>query len=180
MAYFPWGAALTAIREVIESAHGSLRTIPASRFTEDLVEGTPDSELARRGTRSDVPIRVQIMGRRKNPASPPINSSVILRDADVVITVSRTIGPPEQVDANAMADLMCLANEDADALEQALSSPPNLATTVAGIATNIVGDSLVYVQSSNRVVSLRPPSSAQRYETIHRFRMTMKVTPATA
>jgi len=180
MAYFPWTPALTAIREVVDSAAGSLRTIPSTRFTEDLIEGTSEEELQRRGVRADIPVRVDMLNRRKNPASPPINSSIIIRDADIVVTVSRTIGPVGQTDSDQMAALKALAYEDADALEQALTTPPNLATTVAGTATNIIGDALIYNDSAARVVSFRTPSKAQRLETVHRFIMTMKIAPATS
>ena len=179
MAYFTWSAALTAIREVIESAHGSLRTIPAGRFTDDLVEGLSEDELNRRGVRADIPIRVRFTASRKNPASPPINGSTIIRDHDLEVVVSRTITPEQQADADAYATLQALAMEDREALEQALCTPPNLATTVAGTATGICGDALIYRGSDTRVTGTAPPSKAQRFETIHRFTMTAVSRPAT-
>ncbi len=179
MSYFTWTPALTAIREVLESAHGSLRTIPAARFTEDLVEGLSEEELARRGIRSDKPIRVRFTGSRKNPATPPTIGSTILRDHDLEVIVSRTISPEHQLDADLYAELQALAMEDGDAIEQALGTPPNLATTVAGTATNICGDALIYRGSSDRVVTTRTPAKAQRFETVHRFTLTAVVRPAT-
>lgn len=180
MAYVPFAAALTAVRQVVDSAHGSLRTIPAARFTDALHEGVSEEELARRGIVAGKPFRVRIAGMRRNPSSPPILGSVLLYDVDWEIVVSRTVGPAEQVSADTMATLEALALEDADVLRQALCTPPNLATTSASAATGFCGDALVYVDTRAVLRTSRPPSKAQRFETIHRFTAVMKSLPAAA
>lgn len=180
MAYVPFGAALDAVREVARGAHGSLRTVPAARFADDLHEGTSEEELARRGTLASKPIRVRITGMDRNGASPTILGSVLLYDVAWEVVVSRTMAPIEQVDADTMADLEALAYEDADVLRQALCTPPNLRTNLAGTLTGICGDALVYAGSDARVVTVAATGKAQRYETIHRFTAVMKSLPAAA
>lgn len=171
-----FGAALTAIREVIDSAGGSLRQINAGRFADALHEGVSDDELARRGILAAKPFRVRLGNIRRHPASPPINGNINLLAFEAEVVVSRTIDPEHQVDPDAMAELEALAAEDADALRQALCTPPNLNTTADGTATNLVGGHLVYLRSSTpRVVTGAPPAKAQRFEVGHRFEGTLKV-----
>lgn len=176
MALATYSAALTAIREVLDDGHGSLRTISAGRFVDALHEGTSDDELARRGVVAAKPFRVRLGGQRRHPASPPPNSNVNLITCDVDVIVSRTITPLEQADPDSMATLEASAAEDADAIRQALETPPNLDTTAAGISTNICGGCLRYVRSATpRVVTGAPPAKAQRFETSHRFEAVIKV-----
>lgn len=178
MSYAPFSNVLTAIREVLDSNGGSIRKIAAARFTDDLAEGVQEPEAARRGIRADKPFRVRITGMRKHPKTPPINGNVILYLINVVVTVSRTVSTEEQVDAAKFATLEALGWEDADVIRQALCTPPNLATTAAGGATNILGAALSYVDSRGTLVPLKS-DAAQRYETIHRFTGGLKSTPAT-
>ncbi len=179
MALGTYANALTAIREVLDDAGGSLRTIAATRFTDDLDGSTAEAEKQRRGIRSDKPIRVRITGQRRHPKTPPINGSVLLYELDFEVTVSRTIATLEQISSDDFAVLEALAWEDADAIRQALCTPPNLEETAASAATNIVGDALRYVDSRGAPVPL-VGDGAQRYETIHRFTGALKVLPATA
>lgn len=177
MAYGTYGNLLTAIREVLDANGGSIRKITASRFTDDLLEALPEEEAQRRGIRADKPFRARITGQRRHPASPPVNGSVHLLALDVEVTVSRTIATAEKVSADQFATLEALGWEDADAVRQALCTPPNLQTTAAAAVTNLVGDALVYVDSRGRLVPLQT-DGAQRYETIHRFTGCLKVSPA--
>lgn len=180
MALATYGAALTAIREVLDDAAGSLRTISATRFADTLHDGLSDDELARRGTFAAVPFRVSLGNFRRHPASPPINGNINLIAFDVDVVTARTITPLEQADADAMATLTALAAEDGDAVRQALETPPNLDTTVAGTATNICGSCLRYMRSNPpRIVTGSPPAKAQRHETTHRFEGVIKVFQAT-
>lgn len=178
MAYGSFASALTAIREALDDGAGNLRTVAASRFTDDLVEASHESELQRRGIRSDKPFRARILRMTRNGSSPPINGSVILYDFDVEVTVSRTIATLEQVSSDAWATLEALGWEDADAIRQVLCTPPNLETTSLSVSTNIVGDALRYTGSRGRLVPVKG-AGAQRYETIHEFAGILKVSPAT-
>lgn len=177
MALGTFANALTAIREVLDDGHGNLRTISATRFTDDLVEAVTEPELQRRGIRSDKPFRVRFTRMSRHPQSPPINGSVILYELGVQVTVSRTIAVAEQIDADTWATLEALGWEDADAIRQALCTPPNLETTASGDSTNIVGDALRYESSRGRITQ---GPGAQRYETIHNFSGALKVLPATS
>ena len=102
---------------------------------------------------------------------------MILYEFDVEVTISRTVGTLEQIESDDFAVLEALAWEDADAIRQALCTPPNLETTAASGATNIIGDALRYTDSRGRVVPIQG-DGAQRYETIHRFTGGLKVSPA--
>lgn len=180
MAYVPFAAALRAAREALEAAHGSLRTIPAGRLTDALHEGASEDELARRGALEAKPSRVELAGMRPHPASPPIIGSVLIYETDWEVTISRTVSPEQQVDADSMSELRALAWEDADVIRQALCTPPNLATTSTGTASGLCGDALVYVGTSAVLRTSQPPGKAQRYETIHRFTAAMKSIPSAA
>lgn len=181
MALATYGAVLTAIREVLDDGHGSLRTIAATRFADALHDGLSEDELARRGVRSAVPFRVSLGNFRRHPLSPPINGNINLIAFDVDVTTSRTITPLEQADADAMARLAYLAAEDGDAVRQALETPPNLHHTAASTATNISGSCLRYLRSNPpRIVSTgAPPAKAQRHETTHQFEGVIKVIQST-
>jgi len=179
MAYGSYANVLTAIREVLDDGTGSLRAIAAGRFTDDLDPSVDEAERQRRGIRSDKPFRVRITGQRRHPASPPILGSVILYEIDVEVTVSRTVATIEQLDADTFSVLEALAWEDADAIRQALCTPPNLESTSASAATGIVGDHLRYIDSRGKVVPIQG-DGAGRYETIHRFSAGLKVAPTTS
>jgi hypothetical protein len=178
MALGTYANILTAIREVLDSNGGSIRQIASTRFTDDLAEGVQEPEAQRRGIRADKPFRVRITNQRRHEASPPINGSKILYRFDCEVTISRTVGVLEQVSADDFAALEALGWEDADAIRQALCTPPNLEQTAASAATNIIGDALTYVDSRGRLVPIKG-DGAQRYETIHRFTAGLKVSPAT-
>lgn len=177
MALGTYANVLTAIREVLDDGTGSLRTIPAGRFTDDLDSSVAEAEAQRRGIRADKPFRVRIVSQRRHPQSPPINGSVILYEFEVEVTVSRTVAVLEQLSADDFATLEALGWEDADAIRQVLCTPPNLETTSGGGSTNILGDALRYRESRGRVVPVQG-DGAQRYETIHKFIGGLKVLPA--
>lgn len=166
MAYGQFSAILTAVREVLDDGGGSLRTISAGRFTSDLTEGLSDEEQRRRGVRSDKPFRVAFTRMERHPASPPITGNLIMYAVEMEVVVSRTVGPLEQVDLDAMATLRALAFEDADVIRQALCTPPNLAETAASVSTDLAGDSLQYENTRLRVVG-DADGGAQHLETIH-------------
>ncbi len=177
MAFAPFLNVLTAIREVLDANGGSIRQIPAARFTDDLDTSVGESEAQRRGIRADKPFRARISGMRPHPLSPPINGNVVLYQFDVTVTISRTIGVQEQVDSDLFATLEALAWEDADVIRQALCTPPNLETTAGSGATNILGGALKYVDSRGTPVPIKG-DGAQRYESIHKFTGGLKSEPA--
>ena len=170
---------ITAVREVLDSGHGNLRTIATTRFEDTLTEDLTEDALQTLSMHAAAAFRVRITGMRKNRASAPINSSVILRDIDLEVTVSRTIPIEGRISADSRADLEALAADDADAIAQALETAPNLQATVGGTATNLAGDCVRYVDSRMRVVR-GTPDGAQRIETVHRFTGVLKVSPATS
>lgn len=179
MALGTYANALTAIREVLDDGTGNLRTISATRFTDDLDPSVGEPERQRRGIRADKPFRVRFLRQRRHEASPPIIGSIILYRFDVEVTVSRTIATEAQLDPDLFAELEALAWEDTDAIRQALCTPPNLDTTAASAPTNLISGALTYVESVARVVPIQG-DGAQRYETINKFTVGLKVSPATS
>lgn len=177
MPYAQFQRALTAIREALDSGGGSLRTVPTSRFTDDLHNNLSNEEQRRRGIRSDKPFRVDIVLMEPHEASPPITGDLVLYQVDFEIVVSRTVSVGEQVDADTMSTLRALAFEDADVIRQSLGTPPNLAQTSAALATDIAGGHLTYVNSRARVIG-NASGTAQHLETIHRFTGVLKSRPS--
>lgn len=175
MSYVRTTAALTAIREVLDSGKGTLRTIDPDRFSDRLHQGFREEELQRRGIGTEKPFQVRCTSTRPHASSPGIFGSVLLYDATFEIVVSRTVTPAEQVSSDVMAVAQALAIEDSDIIRQALSTPPNLSKTSDGLDTGIAGASLVHQSSTVRLVSTGSgPSKAQRLETVHAFTGALK------
>lgn len=176
MAYGTWTPVLQAVRDVLDDGHGSLRTIATDRFSDALPEAVAEEEKQRRGLGNPAPFRIRVTRIAPNAASAPINSSVILRDFELEVTVSRTLSLPEILNADDMQTLQALCLEDQSAVSQALGTPPNLSQTALGTDTNIAGGALRYLDSRN-VVTTSAPDEARRLETTHRFTGVLRVSP---
>lgn len=177
MAYAKFLPLLTAVREVLVGTSGALRAIPDTRFTDDLTEGLREEELARRGIVSKKPFRVRISEATTSRASPPTGGNLILYKVTVEVIVSRTIGTPELLSADKLAELEATQWEDADVIRQALETGPNLRVTSADAATDLASSALRWVRTRGRLVVSREPTAAQRYESVHLFGGTLKSRP---
>lgn len=178
MAYAKFDALLTRIHEVLTDAAGDLRTIPNTRFTDDLAEGFAEEEYQRRGVLDAAPFRVRIVEVTPNRASPPIGGNLILYTLRLEVTVSRTLDPIALVGSDELRVIESAAWADADVIRQALESGPNLRTTAAGAVTDIASSRLRHIRSRGRALGSREAGAAQRYETAHTFQCIAKSRPA--
>lgn len=140
-------AILTAIREVVEDATGSVRTIADGRFEPGTYSDqarAAASVLALGNARAEV----TISGLRRAPESPPVGGSFALYGLDVEVTVVRNFGVAAEVDTDTRVAIRAAALLDADLLQQALGWPGNLTQTSAAVATGLVSGLLRYEGSS--------------------------------
>lgn len=176
MAYIAASAIQKRLREVLQSAAGSLRTISAGTYIGGFPEGDGDMENAQAAVEG-ARIEARVMSVSRSPASPPIIGNVSLYQMRVRVRVQRLLSRDTQVDDTVRDGVKALAFRDADVLCQALGFPGNLSTTTAGTATGIVSGLLSYVDSSSDV---RGPidDGASIIETDHNFTCTVRGAPA--
>ena len=170
---------LTAIREVLEEAHGSLRTIASTRFFGELPEGLTDDEASLRAMERPR-VEASITGQRRHPDSPSRMGSYKLTEIDVMVKVIRHLSPDHKFDDALRDQIKALAQEDVDLISQALTTPPNLATTVAGTATGLCTDCLHDAGDGATVVRVKQTDTGHLIETQIRFTGVVKVTQATS
>lgn len=167
MATIAANAIITAVRDVLDSAAGSLRTITAATFDGSAFAGLSDEEKSRLGTvRPNFDVR--IAGIAPHGSAPPRNNSLGLYAVRVEVVVYRHVGPVHKVTASTRDTAYAAAIEDGDAIAQALEWPGNLTQTSAAVATGLVGAKLMYDGSEVSRVDLRDDSPGL-IETIHRF-----------
>jgi hypothetical protein len=176
MAYLAASAIQTRIREVIESAAGSLRTISAGSYLGDAPEGEGDMERARAAILG-AKVEALCTSFSRSASNPPTLGNVALYDSEWRVRVTRILDRTAQIDDSTRDAVKSLAFRDADVLSQALGFPNNLATTAAGTATGIVSGLMTYRGSSS---SVRGPvdDGASIIETDHRFTAILRSTPA--
>jgi hypothetical protein len=175
MAYIAAGPIQTRVRQVLEQAAGSLRTISAGSYIGGFPEGDDDMEGARAAVEG-ARVEARVLSVRRSPASPPIIGNVSLYEMRWRIKVQRLLDRTTQIDDAIRDAVKALAFQDADVLCQALGYPGNLATTTAGTATGIVSGMLSYLESSSDV---RGPidDGASIIETDHLFVCTVRGAP---
>lgn len=177
MANIASGYILTAVRDVLDAAAGSLRTISSTRFDGDAYESLSDEEKSRRAT--DRPVfDVRITSLRRNSASPPTNGSLAIYTIGVEVLVFRHIGNAEKLVPATRDTAAGLAIEDADVIAQALEYPGNLTTDSGSHATGLVGGLLQHESSELRRVDLADDRPGL-IETAHVFRGYVTVTQTT-
>lgn len=177
MSYIQTSAIITAIREVVESGYGSLRTITDGTYTGDWPAGLSESEQKRRaleGPRTRV--NLNVTGR--SPNSPPINGNLVIYDASVTITIERIMARSAQLTQTEYDAVQAAAALDTDVVRQAVEYPGNLTLTSAGAPTDIVSGMLRWQSSATNVVGL-VNDGAQRVETVHNFTACLISRPAT-
>ncbi len=145
-------ALVGAIREVLEEAAGTLRTIPVGTFLGDLPE---DASPERKAHASVVGPRVEIVIRAGERAEETtvVNSDCELEDIQVDIVVVR----PCHIDAetiDAVRDLaQGLSLDDTAKIRQALQYPGNLTLDSSGTPTLLVSGYLRWQRRVARVVT---------------------------
>lgn len=170
---------MTRVREVCDSAAGTLRTISAGRFTADYHDGLSDEEKAKRVT-TNPRFDVRATGLERNPSSPPTLHSLSFYDIEIAIEVSRPLSFSEATSDALRDDVLALAMQDGDVLAQALGYPGNLTTTSGGTATNLISGLLTHLGSEAGRTQTPTGDRPGLATTIHRFRGTAHVTQATS
>ncbi len=173
----------TRMREVLEEARGTLRTIAAGTFVGKLPPGLDANEEARRGlalltSGTGAPTEARITGVRRSPASPPVIGNLALYDIDVEVRQTLPYISVNKVSDSSRDGTMGLAAGYADVIAQAFGYPGNLLTTQGGAATGLRSGLLAHVDSSYRWVgTVDGPGGT--LECIHRFKGVVSSAPAT-
>jgi len=178
MAYLAASAIQTRLREVLEDARGTLRTIAVGTFLGSAPEGESDMDRARAAVEGAT-AEALITSVKRNASSPPMLSNVAFYDLTVRVRVTRIVTRTAQIDDSARDAIKAMAFRDADVLRQALGFPGNLTATHAGTATGIVSGLLSYSDSAAAVRGLVIDGSSI-IETDHRFTCIAQSTPATS
>lgn len=176
MAVVNTSAMYTRIREVLQSAAGTLRTITADTYSGDLPENLTDQTQARKSV--DRPrIEPRITRWARSASGYPVIGNLAVYDLELRVRVVRTVDRTAQIDFDARDAAKALAADDCDRLAQALGFPGNLSTTAAGTATGIVSGLLTYRES---ISDVRGPvdDGVSMIETDHRFTGIVTSTPA--
>lgn len=150
-----WEAAnLTArMREVLEDARGTARTITAGGLGGALPLGLELNEEARRAFvvlngAAGVPTEARITSVRRSAASPPVIGNIALYDVDVEVRQVFPFTSSIKLDDDLRDALMGLAAKWGDRIAQAFTYPGNLTTTQAGAATGLVSGMFAYTDSA--------------------------------
>ncbi len=178
MANVAAAAIFTAIREVIEDATGSIRTIPAARFNGGLYTGLERGAGTFRALAAPI-VETEIVSDTRNEATPPVNCSRAIRDLMIEITVVRQIEGPHKLDDDTRDAAKAAAAVDTDLIRQALTLPGNLTQTAAATATNLISGSLIFEEPSETEVQLDGETGG-RIVTLHRFKGIADITQATS
>lgn len=170
------------MREVIEDAAGTLRTITAGRYIGGLAPGLDVNEEARRGLGvnvdgTKVPTEARVSAVRRSPASPPTMGNLALYEIDVEVRSVYPYTSITKLSDDGRSSLSGLAAASADRIAQAFGYPGNLLTTSGGQATGLVSGLLSYVGSSMTWKGT-VNGAGGTLEAIHRFKGVAKSAPA--
>lgn len=168
MATLPATVILTAIREVIEDAHGSNRTITADTYRGDASETrSASAEATRALEKPQAEPRITMVER--HPQTPPEPGSFRLVKLGVEVRLIRPVPGAAQITASLRDAIRGAAATDADLLRQALMWPGNLTATVAGTNTGLVSGMLTWLRSTANPIESDPDGTAGRLVTTHTF-----------
>jgi hypothetical protein len=177
VSYLSTDALQVRLREVLEAAAGTLRTITAATYGGNLAEElTPDVQAVR--SLALPQIEALITDIERSPSSPPTLSNVALYKLAVRVKVTRRLTAAAQL-VGATRDLAkSAAARDADVLNQALGFPGNLRATNAAAQTGLVSGLLTHEKST---ITVRPTDDdgTAVIDTDHRFTGTIQSSPAT-
>lgn len=137
---------LTAVREAVEEAAGSVRIITADTYRPGAHEALGEDAAS---TQSLVKPRAEARFTSIGPhgARPPEQGSFTLYALELEVTVTRFLGTEHMIIDDVRTALRAVAAQDASRLAQALGWPGNLTTTVAGAPTGLVSGMLRHTGS---------------------------------
>lgn len=157
---YPAAAIRTAVRQVLEGASGSVRTLPGSVFRAGVHEGKRAQAKAAKLMHScDHRFDVQL-GRMRNHPSTPVAANGPTRVVILDVTIDVYTRTKSVVRDEARDEVLALIASDLERAAQALHYPNNLATTAAPEATytRIVGG-LLFGPGADGSPELTPVSS---------------------
>jgi hypothetical protein len=173
---------LTRVREVTESAAGTLRTITAGVFIGDMPPGLGTNEEARRalavlsnGTK--VPCEARVVRMRRSKASPPVIGNLALYDVEVEVRAVYPVATSVTLDDATRDSVSGLAAKHGDTLAQALGYPGNVSTTTAGQSTGVVSGLLSHDSSDYEWTGVAGAGGTLVGR--HRFKCVVRSAPAT-
>lgn len=137
---------LTAVREVVEEAAGSVRIITADTYRPGAHEALNEDAAS---TQSLVKPRAEVRFASIGPhgARPPEQGSFTLYALELEVAVTRFLGTEHMILDDVRTALRAVAAQDASRLAQALGWPGNLAATAAGAPTGLVSGMLRHTGS---------------------------------
>ena len=146
MAQLAAAAILTAIREVVEDAAGSIRIITADTYRPGAHEGLGEDAAS---TQALVKPRADVRFTSVEPhgARPPEQGSFTLYALELEVVVTRFVGTEHMILDDVRTKLRAVAAEDGSRLAQALGWPGNLTQTSAAVATGLVSGMLRHTGS---------------------------------
>lgn len=130
-------AIVGAIRGVIRGELGSVRTVPASAFGEDVHAGVEDgAKWIRAKVKKRFDVQLSPPERTRDLGPPTANRAVLA--IVVIVTLTYAVDHTEDLIDARRYEVRALAAEDALVVTQALSWPGNLAVDGAAAATGLV------------------------------------------
>ena len=173
MATLALGPVITAIRDVLEDAAGSHRTITASTYGGGAYAGLSNARLS---TLALVRPRfdIRILKQAQHRLSPPRNNSLGIWEVSIEISAYRHIDASEKLIDADRDTAVALAANDADVFAQALEWPGNLTVDSAAHATNIIGAALIHDESQLGQFNLSDTGPGL-IQTVHRYHCFIKV-----
>lgn len=180
-----WAAAnlTTRMREVLESAAGTLRTISAGTLDGNLPPGLTLNEEARRalGVINDSagpPCESRIVSVKRSPASPPVIGNMALYDVEAEVRAVYPVTSDVKINDVVRDALGGLAAEHGETIAQAFTYPGNLTQTASAKPTGLVSGMFAYLDSSYEWKG-NVDDAGGTLEARHRFKGIVRSTPAT-
>jgi hypothetical protein len=168
---------LVAIRDVLENAHGSARTITSGTYLGQMHEALAGRTEA---VRALVKPRAEarIVETARHPQALPEPGNVQLVALTIEVRIVRVVAGEVGLKDDLRDEVRGLAAEDGDVLRRALGFPGNLAQTAAAAATGLVSGMLRYQRSAAGPIAATVADgvSGMRIETRHLFTGTARVT----
>jgi hypothetical protein len=177
------GNLLDRLREVLQDARGSLRTIASGTYLGNLPPGLEANEEARRAlatltSGAGVPTESRVVSVKRSSASPPVLGNLALYDIEVEVRQVFPFVTLTKLDDTTRDAVQGLAASSADIIAQALSFPGNLLTKQNGASTGLVSGMLAFVGSDYAWAgTVNPPGGT--LTAVHKFKGVVKSAPAT-
>lgn len=171
---------VTRMREVLEDARGTLRTITSGTFSGNLPPGLDVNEEARRALNLDginVPTEARITSLKRSPASPPVIGNLALYAVEVEVRQVFAMDSGAKIVDATRDGLQGLAAEYGEVIAQAFTYPGNLTQTQTAKATGLVSGMFAYVDSAFEWKG-QVNEAGGTLEARHRFKGTVRSAPA--